>query len=159
MRLTYIIDGHNLIPKIPGIRLADEDDENQLIELLQEYCRLTRHNVEVFFDGAPPAARSKAGGGLVHVHFIQKGITADSAIIQFVSSKGKGARNLIVVSSDHRVQNETRIFGSSILSSEQFSTELVQALSRKAEKSKKEPPPMSEHEIKQWLSLFDKKDE
>lgn len=152
--MTYIIDGHNLIPKIPGIHLADEDDELQLIELLQEYCRLTRHSVEVFFDGAPPATSSKKGGGWVHSHFIHKGVTADSAIINYVSGKAKGAKNLVVVSSDHHVQNETRALGSTVLSSEQFAAELIDTLSRKVESSKEEPKTISEQEIKQWLALF-----
>ena len=31
--MPYLIDGHNLIPKM-GLKLADLDDEMQLIELL-----------------------------------------------------------------------------------------------------------------------------
>lgn len=153
--MIYIIDGHNLIPKIPGIQLTDEDDEMHLIELLQEYARLSRHTLEVFFDGAPPAGKTLQGGGLVHSHFIQKGVTADSAIIRYVAGRAKNARNTIVVSSDHFVQNETRALGSSILSSEQFAAELVHTLSKKSDQAKKEPPPMSEAELNIWLKMFD----
>ena len=52
--MPYIIDGHNLIPKIPGINLGDIDDEVQLIKMLQDFCRLRRTRVEVYFDNAPP---------------------------------------------------------------------------------------------------------
>ena len=52
--MPLIIDGHNLIPKIPGLSLQAIDDETQLVELLGEYCRLSRRQVEVFFDNAPP---------------------------------------------------------------------------------------------------------
>ena len=31
-----VIDGHNLIPKIPGLRLDDPDDEMKLIEKLTQ---------------------------------------------------------------------------------------------------------------------------
>ncbi|MBP1702274.1 MAG: hypothetical protein H6Q38_1381, partial [Chloroflexi bacterium] len=40
--MPYIVDGHNLIPKIPGLSLRAIDDEMQLIELLQEFCRVQR---------------------------------------------------------------------------------------------------------------------
>jgi len=47
-----VIDGHNLIPKVPGIHLADPDDENKLIQMIGEYCRLSRTRADLFFDGA-----------------------------------------------------------------------------------------------------------
>jgi hypothetical protein len=34
--MPYIVDGHNLIPKVPGLNLQDMEDELQLVELLQE---------------------------------------------------------------------------------------------------------------------------
>ena len=49
--MAYMIDGHNLIPKL-GLRLDSLDDEEQLLALLQEFCRLRRAQVEVYFDGA-----------------------------------------------------------------------------------------------------------
>ncbi len=58
--MLILIDGHNLIPKIPGMSLADLDDENQLIPLLQTYCRKRRNTVEVYFDRAPVG---RAGNG------------------------------------------------------------------------------------------------
>ena len=39
MHMPYLIDGHNLIPKL-GLRLDLPDDEMQLIGILQEFCRL-----------------------------------------------------------------------------------------------------------------------
>ena len=38
--MPYLIDGHNLIPKVAGLSLKAVDDEMQLIELLQEFCRI-----------------------------------------------------------------------------------------------------------------------
>ena len=35
--MSYLIDGHNLIPKIPGLTLRQMDDENELIEILQRF--------------------------------------------------------------------------------------------------------------------------
>jgi hypothetical protein len=39
--MPYLIDGHNLIPKL-GLRLDSMDDEQELIAILQEYARLER---------------------------------------------------------------------------------------------------------------------
>ena len=52
--MPYLIDGHNLIPKL-GLRLDSIDDESELIAILQEFSRRERRQVEVFFDGAPAA--------------------------------------------------------------------------------------------------------
>lgn len=79
--------------KIPGLHsLRDMDDETQLIQLVQQYCRLRRNNAELFFDGALPGMPGVKTGGLVHVHSVPKGLTADQAIVNFLNSKGKSAK-------------------------------------------------------------------
>ena len=50
--MPYLIDGHNLIPKL-GLRLDSVDDEMELVAILQEFARLERSQIEVYFDGAP----------------------------------------------------------------------------------------------------------
>ena len=80
--MTLIIDGHNLIPKVPGMQLSDMDDETKLVELVREYCRRRRVKAEVFFDGALPGFKAGSGGGLVHVHNVRKGRTADDAMVK-----------------------------------------------------------------------------
>ena len=44
--MPYLIDGHNLIPKL-GLRLDSMDDEMELIAILQEFCRVERRQVDV----------------------------------------------------------------------------------------------------------------
>ena len=52
--MPTLIDGHNLIPKL-GLRLDSFDDELELVERLNEFCRLARKTqVEVYFDNAQP---------------------------------------------------------------------------------------------------------
>jgi predicted RNA-binding protein with PIN domain len=152
--MTLVIDGHNLIPKVPGLHLTDLDDEPQLIQLVQEYCRLRRTNAELFFDGALPGMPGVKTGGLVHVHGVKKGITADQAMIEFLSNKGKGAKNYTLVSSDRRVQAEARSLGCAVISSDQFSAELVNTLSKISEEKKKQDKPLSQDEVEDWLTLF-----
>jgi len=101
--MPYLIDGHNLIPKL-GLRLDSVDDEMELISILQEFCRLERRQVEVYFDGAPtPHARTRKLG-VVTAHFVPLKSTADNAIRSRLKKMGKSAKNWIVVSSDHQVQ-------------------------------------------------------
>ena len=78
--MPYIIDGHNLIPKIPGLSLQDLDDEIQLVKMLQEFCRINRKQVEVFFDNAPPGQPVARNYGSVVARFVREGGTADRAI-------------------------------------------------------------------------------
>jgi len=156
--MTLVIDGHNLVPRVPGLHLRDMDDETQLIQLVQQYCRLRRNSAELFFDGALPGMPGAKTGGLVHVHNVPKSMTADQAIINFLSAKGKNAKNFTLVSSDRRVQAEARSLGCAILSSDQFSAELVNTLSQIVEEKKKQDKPLSPAEVEDWLTLFGKSD-
>jgi len=149
-----IIDGHNLIPKVPGINLSDFDDENKLITVVGEYCRLARVRAELFFDGAPPGTATRARHGLVHVHYVKQGTTADDAILQYLRKEGNNARNLLVVSSDHRVQTEARSLRAAVMTSDQFSIQMQRTFSGPvAAREMKEKIP-SEDEVEEMLKLM-----
>ncbi len=149
--MPYLIDGHNLIPKL-GLRLDSFDDEEALIARLQEFCRLRRVQVEVYFDGAPPGHPPTSQAGAVTAHFVRLGSSADAAIEVRLARLGKQARNWTVVSSDGRVQAAGRAVHAEALSSEEFahqvSTAAQQAGIAKQEKS------LSPEEVDEWLSLF-----
>ncbi len=151
-----IIDGHNLIPKIPGLHLNDMDDEVRLIEIVQEYCRLARRGAELFFDGAPEPKASSRKNGLVHVHFIKLGYSADDAIIQFVKNHEKETNNLIVVSSDHRIQNAVRASGCEVINSESFARNMNAIFSSDKAVQERKTKPLSTSEVDEWLDLFNK---
>src|SRR3990172_12997266 len=105
--MPYLIDGHNLIPKL-GLRLDSADDEMELVAVLQEFARLTRRAVEVFFDGAPAGQAGTRSLGTVKAHFVRLEQTADSAIHARLQKMGRAAQNWTVVSSDHEVQSAAR---------------------------------------------------
>jgi predicted RNA-binding protein with PIN domain len=155
--MILVIDGHNLIPKIPGLNLRDLDDEPKLIELVQQYCRLKRTSAELFFDGALPGFNSGIKGGLVHIHAIRKGSTADEAMIDFLAQKGKSARNFTLVSSDHHVQAEVRSLGTAVISSDQFARELINVLAQGDKTESGQSQPLSAAEVEDWLELFNSK--
>ena len=118
--MTLLIDGHNLIPHISGIDLSALDDEKALIRVLQEYCRLRRKQVEVYFDRAVVGQAGPRRFGQVMAVFVHEGRTADEAIMDRLNKLGKRARNATVVSSDRQVQQAARAAHASVVSSQAF---------------------------------------
>jgi predicted RNA-binding protein with PIN domain len=151
--MSYLIDGHNLIPKL-GLHLDSPDDEMELVALLQEFSRLSRNAVEVYFDGAPASQARTQKLGLVTAHFIRIGTTADSAIRAFLQKAGRAARNWTVVSSDHEVMNSAREVHSRVISSDEFASQL-RKLSKSGSASNEERK-LSSEEVEDWLKLFGK---
>jgi uncharacterized protein len=152
--MPLIIDGHNLIPKIPGISLHSIDDEMQLIEMLQEYCRKSRKKVEVYFDNAPPGAPRARSFTNLTARFVREGQTADQAIRGKLKRLGGEARNWTVVSSDHAVQSSARASRAAVLSSEVFARQLLQILEQSKPEGEAREETLSEEEIDDWLELF-----
>ncbi len=66
----------------------------RLMEMLQEYCRLTRKQVEVFFDNAPPGQPRARNFGSVIARFVRSEQTADQAIREKLYRLGGEARQL-----------------------------------------------------------------
>jgi predicted RNA-binding protein with PIN domain len=153
--MPYLIDGHNLIPKL-GLRLDSLDDEEQLIPRLQEFCRLRRAQVEVYFDGAPPGQVSTRKAGAVTAHFVRKGSSADAAIEARLARLGKAARNWIVVSSDRRVQSAAGSVHAGVRSSEDFAREMSQAQALGSSMPKHDAT-LAPDEVEEWLDIFNKR--
>jgi len=153
--MVILIDGHNLIPMIPGISLTDPDDEEALIRLLGEYGRLKRHTIEVFFDQAPVAMAGERRHGMVRAVFVQRGITADEAIMARLRQLGKRARNVLVVSSDRQVQAAARAAHADVISSPDFSSELKD-LSQREPTLDPRNRLLSNEELTEWEDLFRK---
>lgn len=153
--MPYLIDGHNLIPHIPGLSLTDVDDELQLIELLQEFCRRARKNVEVFFDNSPPGGLRVRTFGPVTARFIRQGATADQAIQARLRKLARAARNWTVVSSDLAVQAAARAAQARPLSSEDFARLLRQPSGKaQADAVENRQIDLSPDDVEEWLRLF-----
>ena len=153
--MPYLIDGHNLIPKVPGLALQNLDDETQLIELLLEYCRRKRKEAVVFFDQAPVGYPRTRNFGNVKAYFVREGQTADLAIQARLARLGRQARNWTVVSSDRAVQAAARGARAHFISSEIFSEELMLVLKgAPPEEGKKPDSHVSPDEIDSWMEMF-----
>jgi predicted RNA-binding protein with PIN domain len=152
--MPYLIDGHNLIPKL-GLRLDSMDDEMELVAILQEFCRLERRQAEVFFDGAPAAQAGSRKLGAVIAHFVRLADTADNAIRRRLKYLGKSAKNWTVVSSDRQVQAEARAAHAEVTSSDAFAAMLKQ--SRGSAPKPNSERNLSAKEVEDWLKLFDER--
>jgi predicted RNA-binding protein with PIN domain len=153
--MPYLIDGHNLIPKIPGQTLRDPDDEQALIELLQEFCRRRRKEVEIYFDGAPPGQPRAHNFGAVKARFVRHGSSADEAIRERLGRLGRSARNWTVVSSDRAVQTSARAARAAFLPSEVFAEQIMLAIQESNDSpSARSEASLSEDELDDWLEFF-----
>ena len=150
--MPYLIDGHNLIPKV-GLRLDSMDDEMELVTILQEFARLHRRQVEVYFDGAPADQAGTHSLGTVKAHFVRVGMTADDAIARRLKKLGRSAKNWTVVSSDRQVQANARAARTVVLSSEEFARQLQQTPRGESSKPAADRK-VSPAEVDEWLRIF-----
>jgi len=153
--MPYLIDGHNLIPKIRGLSLSALDDEERLIRLLQEFCRIRRvKGLEVYFDKAAPGRAGTFRRGLVTAHFVPAGQSADEAIRLRLKALKKSARNWTVVSADRQVRSEAASAQARVISSEEFARLVEDALREGPPPGDPQEPVVSSDELEEWLRLF-----
>ena len=158
--MEYYIDGHNLIPKMNGIRLSDDDDEQKLLDRLQEYARLSRRKCTVFFDKAPDSRTRESHFGtlrVIHVTYLTK---ADEEIIARVNKAGKKrAAEITVVSSDQHVQWQCHQAGAATMGSDKFADDMDRVFSSGGGTGKRNQPlrmeaKLSPGEVEEWLEIF-----
>ena len=150
--MPYLIDGHNLIPKIPGLRLDQLDDEQSLFSLLDEYFKRIRKKADVYFDRASLSSQSSFHTAYLRAHFIRLPSSADKAILLRLKELGRDARNYTIVTSDHWIADNARAIGASVISSDDFARKLRPALSKPKNK-----PKNPDDDIDYWLDVFQNK--
>lgn len=152
--MRYLVDGHNLVPKV-GLRLDAPDDELALVEILQDFSRRSRARIEVFFDGAPPGNDGMRRLGTVMAHFVRTATTADAAIQARLRQLGQAAGSWTVVSSDRAVQRAARQAKARVASAEDFARRLVRQRAS-PQSSSNNGPELSDEEVRAWLEVFRK---
>lgn len=156
--MPYLIDGHNLIPKL-GLRLDALDDELALLNLLGEFSRLSRRgSLEVYFDNAPPGSVLTRKYGNVTAHFVRRPLIADEAIRRRLERLGHAARNWTVITSDRELQGGVRARGGKVISSEEFARTVIETLRTGPDPASSGAAHLSERELEEWLKLFENKD-
>ena len=122
-----LVDGHNLIGKLPNISLSDPDDEAKLVRVLENYHAMHAHeDILVVFDPARDGGGwrgSQARSGAVSVRFAPRGVSADDVLARVVRD-AKSPRSITVVSSDNAVRRAVRVHGAKVLRAEEFIVQL-----------------------------------
>jgi predicted RNA-binding protein with PIN domain len=153
--MLYLIDGHNLIPKIKNLSLKDLNDEEKLISLLNRFSTKARAQVEVFFDGAPAGFTRAGKTGAIKTVFVKSGSSADEAMIERIKTIKISNTGVTVVSSDHTIQIEARRMRFNVISSQEFSILMEEKFTHSTGETSNHPT-LSDSEIQEWLDLFGK---
>jgi uncharacterized protein len=152
--MRWIIDGHNLIPNVPGISLHDLDDEAALIEWLSTYTRKTQDEIELFFDKGNASSLKPRRINRIRVTFVPPTRTADQAIINRLQDLGGKAADYSVVSSDHVVQVNARAAKAKVMESSAFVQRVQEKLSREVIATT-EIMGIPDEELQWWVDFFD----
>jgi uncharacterized protein len=166
--MHYIIDGHNLIGKMPDISLKDPDDEVKLVLRLKSWtAESKKRQVTLFFDGGTLGSHlNRLSSSNLKVIFATSGKTADSLIIHHLRQL-KNPRESTLITSDHEIINAAKSLRIRTMLSEEFIERMGFVFKEPEEKTKKRetavfpPPPeksdnptVNEAEIQEWLDLF-----
>jgi predicted RNA-binding protein with PIN domain len=121
--LTYIIDGNNLIGKIPLLMNLQKKDRHasreKLVYMLDRYFIKKKVNVTLHLDGHPANKINSSKMKIVY----SENQTADEKIKKQIS-QSKSPRNIVVVTSDSNLGQFAKVCSSAVVSSEQFSIEI-----------------------------------
>jgi len=164
--MHYIIDGHNLIGKMPDISLKDPNDEVRLVLRLKSWAAESKQRqVTLFFDGGVPGGTvNRLSSRNLKVIFAPSGQTADSLIIRHLK-KLKNPGGYTLVTSDREIIRAAQALRIRFLQSEQFIERMGFVFAEPSPEKEPKPatavtpekapdPQIDEAEIQEWLDLF-----
>ena len=157
--MPLLVDGHNLIGQVPGLSLADADDEAQLVMLLRRYSTAKRgRRVVVVFDRGVYGHPQQLNGYGITCHFARSPQDADAELIKRLRAL-KRPRDWTLVTSDRAIIREANDRGVRVIGSRDFAQQLQAGSQRKAAPSleEKREKPLSEAEVEEWLEFFRKR--
>ncbi|MFQ5409902.1 MAG: NYN domain-containing protein [Anaerolineales bacterium] len=154
--MPLLVDGHNLIGKLPDISFSDPDKEARLIALLRRYCGRTNRKVTVVFDRGAPAGHWPSGSSKLEVVFAPTSRTADEIIIRRIA-QSRNPAGLVVVSSDGEVAAAALARRAHSRRAEDFARELA-ALAAQSGSSGRDRQ-LSADEVAEWEAIFRNRDE
>lgn len=152
--MPYLIDGHNLIAKLPDIDLSDPDDEAKLVNKLKGFVARRRTTCTVIFDGGLPGGASTLSTRSVKVIFAAAHHADADALIKRRIHKTRDARNWTLVTSDRKILAEARSQRMRQMSAADFARELARGARTRSHGEEAEPPPQTDEEIDEWLDIF-----
>ena len=166
--MHYLIDGHNLIGKLPDISLEDPYDEAKLVLQLRSWMAAGRNRrITVIFDGGLPGGEwRQLSNGRLKAVFATESSSADALLRRrVIQAKDPGAYTL--VSSDREVLSAARSRRMPFITADQFARNMVESRQRRTkkksaadsesgatEKSELEQT-LSKEEVAEWLQMFE----
>ena len=161
--MQYLIDGHNLIGKMPDISLSDPDDEIQLILRLRSWTAVSaKRKVTVYFDGGIPGGRDvNLSSSQVAVIFANTGKTADSYLIGHIQ-RVKNPSEYLLISSDQEIIKAATKCKMKHMRSEKFveyMDEQWQDYLPAPTVTEDDDRQLSDAEVNEWLNIFGPVDE
>jgi uncharacterized protein len=155
--MHFLIDGHNLIAKMPDISLSDPDDEAQLILRLRRWVAANmKRRVTVYFDGGLPGGRAPhLSGARLEVVFASGGRPADDMLIRHIR-RVKNPPEYTLVSSDRQIIAAAEKRRMPFLLAQDFAPELAPDQPEPAPPpaSTADKPMLTEAEVAAWMELF-----
>ena len=150
--MPILIDGHNLIGRLPTLSLGDPHDEEKLVRLLSSYRARTGKKITVVFDpGATYSLAEVRKVGGVEVVFAPHNSSADAVIGRRVGAS-RNPRGWLVVTSDQELAEKVLRQGARVQSAEAFGLQLGQ--SPESESDWRDTP-LTPDEVEVWLGLFE----
>ena len=145
----YIIDGNNVIGKVPELFKLQKSDKQrsreQLVYLLQRYFHNKKINLTLHFDGFANIPLPLSKGKIIY----SENKTADSLIKENIE-RINNRKNIILVTSDNELKNFGKACGCTIVSSKDFGKVLTKGSSIDEEKLRTEEI----NDIEEWKRIF-----
>lgn len=164
--MHFLIDGHNLIGKMPGLALSDSQDELELILRLKGWvAAVPSRQVTIYFDGSGFGGYSqRLSSKDIRVIFAPTDKEADDLLMAKLSGL-RHAYNYTLVTSDRRIRDVAVISRVKVLKSEEFvawegfdyrqvAQEEKRPSSLTPQPEKEHNPVISKEEVAEWLELF-----
>ena len=121
--LNYIIDGNNLIGKIPSLMGLQKKDKQasreKLVYILDRYFVDKKVNVTLHLDGHPGERINSSKMRIVY----SENLTADEKI-KLQISQSKSPRSITIVTSDSNLAQFAKVCSAKIISGEEFAAEI-----------------------------------
>ncbi|MBC8099340.1 MAG: NYN domain-containing protein [Armatimonadetes bacterium] len=151
--MTYLIDGHNLIGRLPDIDLDDPNDEALLVRKLNGFCARTGRRCVVIFDHGLPGGKSRLSTSQVMVIFAPHTSNADRLMIARIRGV-ENPKEWTVVSSDREVLNVAQQRKIEVLKSFEFAALLRRPITEKPGMDVAVDIRLSPLEVEAWLQIF-----
>ena len=148
-----LLDGHNLIGRLPGHSLEREEEGREaVLRLVGAAKGGGGERVTVVFDGDRPGSAKSSGFGGLTVVYSPAGKNADDEIVRRLG--GVNPKSVTVVTSDIGLAARVRAEGARVMRCEEFLSRLSEPKSRHGIEEKPEP---SSTEVEDWLAEFEKR--